>query len=46
MTTRSGRSLSQVSEYFHVAVEARRATGYVFADLRIAGLDGLFSHAL
>jgi hypothetical protein len=36
----------QASQNLHVAPEARRTTGQMFADFCVAGLHGTLSHAL
>jgi len=42
----AGAATFQVSENFHIAVEARRTASQVLADFRVASLNGLFSHPL
>ena len=42
----AGAATFQVGEDFYIAVEARRTTGQVLANCCVAGLDGMFGHAL
>jgi hypothetical protein len=43
---RLSRFAFQASQNLHVASEARRTIGQMFADFCVAGLHGTFSHAL
>lgn len=43
---RLSRFSFQASQNLHVAPEARRTTGQMFADFCVAGLHGTLSHAL
>ena len=46
ISDRLSRFSFQSSHNFHVAPEARRTKGQMFADFRVAGLHGTLSHVL